>query len=489
MAWFSKTVLVALLMSLISQECFADTFLREGIPPVVTQLQKQNKDTVVIPRFDVLAEALSPMVVNIAVETATEEKGKGKSEESGLPFFMKKFPSEPMRSLGSGIIVSEDGYIVTNFHVIEKSKTIIVRLLNDKTEYQAEIIGVDKKTDLAVIKIKSEKKLQAAYVGDSDLLHIGEWVLAIGNQFQLGQTVTAGIVSAKSRKVPTSISGPYDNFIQTDASINPGSSGGPLFNSKGQLVGINTAIFSPGRSQFGGTGFNIGIGFAIPINMVKNVITQLKEKGAVTRGLLGVIIQSVNTDVAEALDVKPAGALVAEVMSNTPAAKAGFKVKDILLTYAGHPIEDHDDLPILVANTAIGTKVDIEVWRDGKIITLSPKIMEMTNPTDTEEEETKTEKEKQKSKLGLSVQTVTDDIAKIFELTKSGNVIVTSVEKDSPAEKAGIVRGDVIEEIANTNIKNQQVFDRVDKELTGDKPLLVLIRKREGTRFLTINLE
>ncbi|RMD86973.1 MAG: hypothetical protein D6808_02280, partial [Candidatus Dadabacteria bacterium] len=200
-------------------------------------------------------------------------------------------------ALGSGFVISEDGYIVTNNHVIAKGGKIIVRFLGDKNEYDAHVIGQDAKTDLALLKVDAGKKLKPVYVGDSDKVQVGDWVIAIGNQFQLGQTVTTGIVSAKSRRVPSG--GPYDHFIQTDASINPGSSGGPLFNTKGQVVGINTAIFTPGKTQFGGTGFNIGIGFAVPINLAKRIISQLKKDGKVTRGWLGVLIQPVTPDVAK----------------------------------------------------------------------------------------------------------------------------------------------------------------------------------------------
>ena len=482
-----NSLLVVLFFALLNNNViFADDFLPEGIPPVVTELQQKNSNVVELPRFDVLAEALSPSVVNISVEAEEEESKEGDKNDSAKKH-KKKFKFDAIRSLGSGIIISSDGYIVTNNHVIEESAKVVVRLLNDKTDYPAEIVGIDKKTDLAIIKINAGKPLQPAYIGDSDELKIGEWVLAIGNQFHLGQTVTAGIISAKSRKVPSSGGGPYDDYIQTDASINPGSSGGPLFNSKGQVVGINTAIFSPGKMQFGGTGFNIGIGFSIPINRVKNVITQLKESGKVTRGVLGVIIQNVTPDIAEALSVKPAGALVAEVLPNMPGDLAGMQVKDIVLTYDGHPINEHDDLPLLVANTPIATTVNVEVWRDGKIITLSPKIDEMNDSSFKDKTENK--EEIIPNKLGINVQDLTQDVAKVFNLSTVGKVIVVSVEKDSPAEQIGISRGDIIDEVAGTSIKNKEVFDRVVKTLDESKPILILLRKGEHTRFITVDLK
>ena len=459
-------------------------FLREGEPPDV--VENEQKGRAEVPRFDVLAQALSPAVVNISVENggaAAPEEGEG--GEPALPFLKPNPDAEPMRSLGSGIILSENGYIVTNYHVIEKSDKIIVRLLDDKTEYPAKVVGADEKTDLALIKIKPKGKLKVAYMGDSDLLQVGEWVLAIGNQFQLGQTATAGIVSAKSRRVPAKISGPYDAFIQTDASINPGSSGGPLFNTKGQVVGINTAIFSPGRGQFGGTGFNIGIGFAIPINTVKGVIVQLREKGKVTRGLLGVIIQNVSADIAEAMHVPAHGALVSEVMSGTPAETAGFMVKDVILQFNGHPIAEHDDLPLLVANTPVGSTVEVQVLRAGKTLVLNPTIIEMS---DDYFKKTEKRKRPEANRIGLAVQNITSEMAKSLELKSANGVIVTSVSPRSPAERAGIARGDIIEEIDSKPIPNAEELAKIVDALPKDKPVLVLVRKREGTRFLTLRV-
>ncbi len=473
---FLYSILCVLVLSL-SASAFADDFLREGVPPAVDALGADDK--VAMPKFDVLAEILSPTVVNITVEG---EKDKSLDALDGTPFqFFKK--DMPVKALGSGLIVSEDGYIVTNHHVIDGASSIIVRVLNDKTEYKAKVVGIDEKTDLALIKINSRKKLEPAYLGNSDEIRVGEWVLAIGNQFQLGQTLTAGIVSAKSRRMPKKIIGPYDDFIQTDASINPGSSGGPLFNGHGQVVGINTAIFSPGRGQFGGTGFNIGIGFAIPINIVRGVINQLRSSGKVTRGMLGVIIQNVNADIAEALNVQQAGALVSEVLPDTPAARAGIQVKDILLSYGGHPIEEHDSLPLLVASTTVGTEVEVKLIRDGQIMTVMATITEMSDP---EKNNKKNDVEVPSNVLGIQVQSLTEDVANLFEIKSSGGVVITEVEKDSIAENSGLMRGDVIEELAGEKIKNAEVFKRVVKSLDLSKAVLVLVRKRDGTRFLTV---
>ena len=470
-----------LALLLFAARARAGDFMREGTP---AEFGRGDVQTVVIPHFEELARVLSPSVVNISVENESE---KEEPEEviPGFPFF-RGGPGQLVRSLGSGFIVEKSGYIVTNNHVIEKSEKIIVRLLDDKTEYIAKIIGVDEKTDLALIKIDAKKDLAPVFVGDSDELQVGEWVLAIGNQFQLGQTVTQGIVSAKSRKGFTSKGGPYDDFIQTDASINPGSSGGPLFNARGQVVGINTAIFSPGRGQFGGTGFNIGIGFAIPINLAKSVIDQLKTSGKVTRGMLGVIIQNVTPDLAGALHLKEArGALVADVMKGSPAEKADFKLKDIIIRYDGQLVREHDNLPLLVANTTIGKVVEVDILRDGKPLTLKPKIVELTKDfVEKEEGETKPEP----NEIGITVQKVTEDIARSLGLQAAHGVIVTGVKLNSPAFRAGIERGDVIEEINNQSVVDEASLANILKSIDKSNPVLVLIRKKEGTRFLTLKL-
>ncbi|MCO6432014.1 MAG: PDZ domain-containing protein, partial [Deltaproteobacteria bacterium] len=303
--------------------------------------------------------------------------------------------------------------------------------------------------------------------------------------FQLGQTVTAGIVSAKSRRVPNKASGPYDAFIQTDASINPGSSGGPLFNTRGQLVGINTAIFSPGRTQFGGTGFNIGIGFSIPSNLVRTVVTQLKENGRVVRGLLGVIIQRVDGDMATALNLPgPDGALVADVVPNSPASKAGFQRKDVILSFNQQSVRDHEDLPLLVATTPIGSKVSVDILRGGKKKTLVAVIEELK-----EVAAAKNSDSPKTDKIGLVVQNVTEDVAKSLKMTAPAGALVGTVEPGSTAERAGIQRGDVIEELNGQLVRDAEHFEKLVPELPVDKPLLVMVRRTEGTRFLTMRIK
>lgn len=479
---------VSLFVVLIfARNVFAEDFLKVGVPTLSTgnpENPAEASKAITTPDFRLLAKELSPAVVNISVEGKNEE-AEAEIVIPGLPF-QKREGGTPYRSLGSGFIVQEDGYIVTNNHVIEKSNKIIVRLLDDKTDYEAKIIGKDLRTDLALIKIEPKSKLHTVYVGDSDALEVGEWVLAIGNQFQLGQTVTAGIVSAKSRRVPTKAGSAYDSFIQTDASINPGSSGGPLFNIKGQVIGINTAIFTPGRSALNaGSGFNIGIGFALPINLAQHVIKQLKDSGKVTRGLLGVIIQRVDLNIAEAMNLpSPDGALVADIMPDSPAAKAGFKRKDVIVKYQGTPIRDHEDLPLLVANTAIGSSVKIEVLRGGKSETLNAVVEELKDkPLEKLQEKPKA------NAIGLIVQDVTEEIAKSFKMNKATGVIVNEVTPNSPAEEAGLMRGDVIEEIAGTAIISTEQLNKFIAELPKNKSVLVLVRKEEGTRFLTLKIK
>ncbi|MBI2992433.1 MAG: Do family serine endopeptidase, partial [Deltaproteobacteria bacterium] len=271
------------------------------------------------------------------------------------------------KSLGSGFIIDRDGSILTNNHVVENAQKIVVKLA-DGQEYEAKVVGRDPKTDIAVIKINAKGNLPVAGLGDSDRLEVGEWVMAIGNPFGLDNTVTSGIVSAKGRQIGQ---GPYDNFIQTDASINPGNSGGPLINLNGEVVGINTAIFSR-------TGGNIGIGFAIPTNLVQELLPQLKGNGKVTRGYLGVAIQKVTPEIAESLGMNRArGALVADVSKDGPAEKAGVAVGDVILEFDGREVTGSTDLPILVARTAVNKKVRLKVLRDKKEVTLTAAVGEL----------------------------------------------------------------------------------------------------------------
>lgn len=462
----------------------AQQLFHDGSPVIE---RKDKAPAVELPRLTDLSRELSPTVVNISVEGPAADEGD--EGESG-----KKKESAPLRSLGSGFLISGEGHIVTSNHVIEKSERIIVRLLDDKRDYPAKVVGRDPKTDIALLKIDPPGAVKFVYFGDSDALEIGEWVMAIGNQFQLGQSVTAGIVSAKSRRVPTGTGSPYDAFIQTDASINPGSSGGPLFNTKGQVVGINTAIFSPGRSQFGGTGFNIGIGFAIPVNLARGVITQLAQFGKVTRGLLGVLIQRVDNDIATIFSLEtPDGALVSDVMKGSPAASAGFKRRDIIVKFGKTAIRDHEDLPLLVASTAIGTQVPVEVIRDGKPMILQVTIAELKDDALAGLRAS----EMKPNEIGVLVEGVTEELARALDLPEQRGVLVTTVEPGSAADRAGLSRGDVIEEFADKVVRNSKEFkELVSKIATSPadaKPgeprsYLALVRRKEGVRYVVIKV-
>jgi len=450
----------------------------EGVPNVhaaSTNLQG-------LPNFIDLAKELKPAVVNIS----TSQVGGGGQQSFPSPFgeedpfseFWRRFFGEPLprgphrqKSLGSGFVVDREGYILTNNHVVESGDKIIVRL-SDEKEFEAKLVGRDAKTDIAVIKIDADIDLATAPLGNSDQLEVGEWVLAIGNPFGLEHSVTAGIVSAKGRNIGA---GPYDNFIQTDASINPGNSGGPLINLQGEVVGINTAIFSRG-------GGNIGIGFAIPINLVKELLPQLKSKGKVTRGWLGVVIQGVTPAIAESLGMDEArGALVANVSSDGPAEGAGVQIGDVIIEFGGQRVKESNNLPIIVARTPVGKKVSVVVLRDGKEVKLSVTIGELK-----EEEEEVLASAKGKGDLGLTVQRVTPQIADSLGLDRAEGVVITMVEPGSPAEEAGLRRRDVILEIDRKSIRKLSDYQKAITKIKKGKGVLFLVRRGETTLFLAL---
>ncbi len=318
--------------------------------------------------FAAMVDAAKPAVANIGTIQATPRRGPrgvDPMREFLERYFGESLPrEEPRQSLGSGLIVEPDGYVLTNNHVIENARMIMVRL-SDEEEYEARVVGRDPRTDLALLKIQGRREFRVAKLGDSDRLRVGDWVLAIGNPFGLEQTVTAGIVSAKGRVIGA---GPYDDFIQTDAAINPGNSGGPLFNARGEVVGINSAIFS----QSGGS---IGIGFAIPINLAKALVPQLKAKGRVSRGWLGVAIAPVPPELAQKLGHP--GALVAEVVPGGPAAQVGIRAGDLIVAFRGQPLRRPDELPRLTAKAAVGSEIDLTLLRDGREVALTVTLGEL----------------------------------------------------------------------------------------------------------------
>jgi len=424
-----------------------------------------------------LFKEVSPAVVNIS----TTQVVKFDRPRTRAPFgqhdpfedffnnFFGRMPREQKRrSLGSGFLVSADGYILTNNHVVEKADEVTVTLL-DKEEFKAKVVGNDPKTDIALIKIDARKKLPHVSLGDSDRLEVGEWVVAIGNPFGLGHTVTTGIVSAKGRIIG---SGPYDDFIQTDASINPGNSGGPLFNLKGEVVGINTAIIQGGQ----------GIGFATPIQLAKSVLDQLRDKGKVTRGWLGVYIQRLSPEVAEKLGVpERRGALVSDVTKDGPAEKSGIRSGDVIVAFNGKEIKDEHELPTLVAATRPGQKVDVKVIREGKEIVIPVTIAEM------EGEPGKRGGGPDLSKgLGLTVQDITPELAQRFEIENAKGVLVTSVEGGSPAEDAGFQEGDIVRQINRQPVPNAAEFSKLMKKYKDDKTVLFLVERGDARLFLAV---
>ncbi len=446
--------------------------------------------------FAPLAKQVKPAVVNISttIKAKPMRQGSPFPQFGGSPFgnpfggprmaprggqqdpfdefFEKFFDGAPQQereqhSLGSGFLINEDGYILTNNHVIEKADEIIVRL-SDKHKYKAKVVGSDPKTDVAVIKIDDgNSKLPFVALGDSDASEVGDWALAIGNPFGLEQTVTAGIISAKGRVIGA---GPYDNFIQTDASINPGNSGGPLFNMKGEVIGINTAIFASGQ----------GLGFAIPINMAKKLIPQLITHGKVTdRGWLGVMIQPVTEDLAKSFGLTgEAGALVGDVVKGSPAEKAGIKRGDVILTFNGEKIDTANELPALVATTPAGKSATVTVLRDGKKMDLT---VVLGNQKDDKTEEAESPKEQPTGKL--------DKLGLTVKAPNSGEgVVITQIDPDSAAAMAGVRPGDMLAEINGVLIKDMAAYTEQVNKLAKGSMVRLLIARDGATIYVAFPL-
>jgi serine protease Do len=435
--------------------------------------------------FSKLAATAKPGVVNIRTVKTIKGGSPLFRHFFGNPFGGNRNPFEEFfgpfggeghqrdfkqRSLGSGFIIDSNGFIVTNNHVIDNADQIKV-ILGDEKEFDAVVVGRDDKTDLALIRIKGAKNLEALPLGDSDKLKVGTWVVAIGSPFGLEQTVTAGIVSAKGRIIG---SGPYDDFIQTDASINPGNSGGPLINMEGEVVGINTAIIASGQ----------GIGFAIPINLAKGIIKQLKNKGEVTRGWLGVGIQDLTPDLADYYGLKSKkGVLVTQVFSGDPADKAGIKVNDIILAVDGKTVSTGRELSTMIANTPVGHKSTIDFMRNGK-----RKSVTVTLAKREDNEQVATTQSPNSEELGIEVTDLDSDIARRFGINeKETGVLVTDVEDGSLAQEADLQPGDVIKEINRSTIKDRQDFMHLMKKYKDEKNLHFLV-KRRNAGYMVINI-
>ena len=432
--------------------------------------------------FADLVEAVLPAVVNISTTqtlTAESEGNLEDFEELFRDFFDRQNPTRPQgprrsTSLGSGFIIDPGGLIVTNNHVVADAEEVTVRL-HDDTNLKAEIVGRDEKTDLALLKVQPREPLPSVKWGDSDAIRIGDWVMAIGNPFGLGGSVTAGIVSARQREINA---GPYDDFIQTDASINKGNSGGPMFNMSGEVIGINTAIFSP-------SGGSVGIGFAVPSSLARNVIDQLREYGKTRRGWLGVNIQSVTDELAEGLKLpRPAGALVSNVAESSPAATAGIEKGDVILKFAGHDVADMRRLPRIVADTPIDSTVDVVLWRDGKERKVRVKVGELKDAevAALPQPDTGAPEAEKIEALGMSLAEVTPELRDRFQLGEdAAGVLVIGVAENSIAAEKGLQAGDVVVEVDQKEVSRpQEVEAQIAAARKANQRVVTFLIYRQG---------
>ncbi len=437
-----------------------------------------------LPDFVDLAAKLSPAVVNISSEEP-DEPGANPEEEEPEPSPHGKNPHNPFeeysphaKSLGSGFIVSKDGFVVTNDHVVTDAERIAVST-QDGYQYKAKLVGRDEKSDIALLKIEPKHDLPVAPLGNSDDVRVGQWVMAIGNPFGFDHSVTVGVVSAKGRFIP----GNYDEFIQTDASINPGNSGGPLISVHGEVVGVNSAIYTR-------TGSNMGIGFAIPVNIVKEELSQLRASGKVVRGWLGVYIQKMTPEIAESLGLPtPTGALVAEVLKGGPAKSAGIQRGDVITAFDGTPIVDSRELPLIVGRTPIGHVATLKLIRQGKPQELKIAI------TQSHEEELASAQPLGKpsrgtaSPFGLYVKDLSPDLARELGLDQSSGVVISSVQPGSRADEAGLRARDVILEVNRETVKDVSSYQQAMNAGGKGKIVLILVKRGDSTIYFALKPE
>lgn len=465
-----------------------------SLPNLANRSEASNEDISAVPMvteqdespFTAVVENVTPAVANISAERTVsgtfpgfEWRFEGPWEDLFKDFFRQGPRTEQRtQTLGSGFFISEDGYLVTNYHVIRGASDIVVKLTN-KQEFkgeEVEIVGTDPRTDIALLKIDNGEKLPYLRFGDSDKVKVGDWAIAFGNPFHLEGTVTVGVISAKGRAGIVLPEGPdFQSFLQTDAAINPGNSGGPLVNIQGDVIGINTAITSP-------SGGNVGIGFAIPASLAQSVIEELKSKGKVTRGYLGVYLQEITEDLKDAMALPSLdGVLISEVVDNTPASKAGVKAGDVILEFDGKKVEDMASFRIMVAATDIGKKVNITVYRDGRQKDLRLTIGEMPETVSAAQEPPEQEYE-----LGLKVMNVTDPRAQRFEPKTPVGVIVIDIRPGTPADKAGFNVGDVIMMIGDKKTSDVDEYRDAVKDLKPGKPVIFHVQRGERKLYIAV---
>ncbi|MBL0230845.1 MAG: DegQ family serine endoprotease [Moraxellaceae bacterium] len=432
--------------------------------------------------FSDLVEKNAPAVVNISASTKAKKRTLSQQQQQQIPEAFKRFFGEDFgfapqprdrQSFGSGFIISKEGYVLTNNHVVDHADKVMVKL-NDRRELEAEVIGTDERTDVALLKIKADN-LPIVQIGNPQTLKVGQPVLAIGSPFGFDYSATAGIVSAKSRALPNES---YVPFIQTDVAINPGNSGGPLFNSDGQVIGINSQIYS--RS-----GGYMGLAFAIPIDVAMDVVEQLKDNGKVSRGYLGVVIQDIDRDLAEAYGLaKPAGALVAKVLPDTPAEKTNLKEKDVILAFNGQEIDLSSELPQLIGRTKVGKKVPLTLLRSGKKMDIPFDVASLPeDEVDTEKQAT----EPDLNSLGIGLRNLTEQ--EKTQLKLDDGVVVLRLAEDGAAAEAGIRPNDVIIRVNNQRVKDTQEFIKIAKKLPANKAVPVLISRVGQPRILALRIE